>query len=160
MARTLRAVDARSFDAAPWRFVCTEVVRRPPERVFAAIAKDPAGWGEWFPAFDRSGRWTTPGPPGPGSRRTMRMAGVTYEETILEWEEPTLFSFRVDRASLPLARAFAERYRVASHEAGSVVQWVVVLEPGLALRPLARFGRGVLAPIFARAMRNLEEYLG
>jgi hypothetical protein len=155
----LRPVEAGFFEDAPQRFVCTEVVRHPPERVFTAIATDPAGWGDWYSGFDHSGRWTTPAPHGPGSHRTVRMARVTYEETILEWEPGRRFGFRVDRASVPLARAFAESYRTSPHDAGSIVQWVIAVDPGPALKPFMRLAPRVFTGLFARAMTGLEATL-
>jgi hypothetical protein len=155
----LRPVGAGFFGDAPHRFVSTEIVRRPPERVFAAIAEDPAGWGDWYRGFDHSGHWTTSGPPGVGSRRTVRMAGVTYEETIVEWEQDRRFSFRVDRAGLPLARAFAESYRIASHEAGTIAQWLVAIDPGPVLKPFLGLAPGIFAGLWARAMAELERTL-
>ena len=155
----LQPVDAGFFESAPRRFVCTEVVRRPPEAVFAAVAEDPAGWGDWYPGFDHSGHWTSDQHGGVGSRRTVRMARVTYEETILEWDPPHRFSFRVDRASTPLANAFGEVYAVTPHEAGSVVQWTLAIDPKAPIRPFLRFGQPVLDTLFSRAMANLERRL-
>ena len=155
----LRPVDASFFENAPQRFVCTEIVRHPPEKVFAAIAENPAGWGDWYRGFDHSGHWTTPGPPGLGSRRTVRMRRVTYEETILEWEQDRRFGFRVDRASVPLARAFGESYTMNPHEAGTISQWVIAIDPGPAMKPFMRLAPRIFDGLWSRAMAQLEQLL-
>ena len=159
MPSDLRAVDIDFLATAPFRFVFTSQIARPPERVFEAIAERPESWGDWYPGFDHSGHWTSDQHGGVGSRRTVRMARVTYEETILEWDPPHRFSFRVDRAAPPLANAFGEVYAVTPHEAGSVVQWTLAIDPKAPIRPFLRFGQPVLDTLFGRAMANLERRL-
>ncbi len=155
----LRAVGPEFYATAPYRFRSSAVVRRPPERVFDAIGPDPARWGDWFPGFDHSGRWLTAGDPGTGSRRVVRMAGVTYEETILAWEPPHRFAFRLDRAAAPLAYALAEDYRVGSHPSGSTLEWTFALDPRPVLKPMIRLMDPVLARLLRRMAANLERRL-
>lgn len=81
------AVDLDFLATAPIRLRATVNVGRPPSEVFAALAHDPANWGEFFPGFDRSGRWQTPGPHGVGSRYSKRLIGITIEESVLVWDE-------------------------------------------------------------------------
>ena len=135
------------FDNAP------QVVRRyahvaaARERVFAAVATDPAGWGRWFPGFSDDGHWETPPPHGVGSVRSVRSFGVRFSETILAWDDNERWAFRVDRASFPLAKAFAEDYRFSDDGSGTMVSWTVAMDPGLGLRlgsPLLPFGFGLL----------------
>src|SRR5579864_727206 len=121
MARDLQAVGIDFFETAPYRFVNEAVVRHPPERVFDAIANDPAGWGDWFPGFDHSGHWISDGPPGSGSRREVRVSRIVYQETILAWEPPHRFAFRVDRMGMATAKALAENYRISPHPDGSML---------------------------------------
>src|SRR4051812_32125524 len=90
------AVDLGYVDTAPTRLNFTARIGRPKGEVFAALAHDPANWGEFFPGFDRTGRYETPAPYGVGSRRVARFTGIKFEETILAWEEGARWSFRVD----------------------------------------------------------------
>lgn len=143
------------FGAAPHRFRHAAVVHRPPERLFAALAGDPAGWGDWFPGFDHSGRWLTPDPPGPGSRRAVRMAGISYEETILAYDPPSRFAFRLDRASVPMAYALAEDYRISGDAAGSTLEWTFAVDP----RPLMRPALPLLDPVLGRLLRRVAANL-
>lgn len=157
----MRPVGTDFFDTAPYRFTATEAVGHPAEQVFEAISADPAGWGDWCPGFSHGGRWLTPPPHGPGSRRLVRMAGIAYEERILVWEPPGRWAFRVERAGAPLAYALAEDYRVTpAGTARAEVRWTFALDPrGLLRRGPARLGSGrfdpVLAAVFRRAMSNL-----
>lgn len=155
----LRAVGPDFYESAPYRFRHSVVVRRAPERLFDAIARDPAGWGDWFPGFDHRGRWLTDGPPGEGSRRAVRMAGVTYEETILAWDPPRRFAFRLDRSAAPLAHALAEDYRVEPHPSGSTLEWTFAVDPRAVLRPLTPLLDPVLSRILRRLAANLERHL-
>jgi hypothetical protein len=104
------AVDLDFLNTAPIRVGVAGSVARPPSEVFAAVAHDPANWGEFFPGFDKTGRYHTPVPHGVGARRTMRFTGVKFEETILAWDEGARWAFRVDSAQAPVFDAFVEDY--------------------------------------------------
>ena len=157
--RDLRAVSADFLETAPCRFVESAVIRQSPERVFGALA-DPAAWGDWFPGFDHSGQWTTEPPPATGSRRIVRVARATFEETIIAWEAPSRFAFRVDRAAMPVARALAEDYRIAAHPDGSVLEWTFAIDPRSVMRPLVSLYRPVMRRVFKKAAANLDRHLG
>ena len=155
----LRAVDLDFFDTAPHRFTHTAVIARPVERVFEAIGPDPARWGDWFPGFDHSGHWLTEGPIGTGSRRTVRMARISYDETILAYDPPHRFAFRLDRAAAPMAYALAEDYRISEHPSGSTLEWTFAIDPRPMMRPAARFMDSALARILRKVAANLERQL-
>ncbi len=159
MAWDMRPVDLEFFDTAPHRFVATEIVHQPGDRVFAAIADDPAGWGTWFPGFSRAGRYVTPPPHGVGSTREVAMGGVHYVETVLAWEPPFRWAFYVARAGLPLAAALAEDYRVAPHGDHSVVQATLAIDPRPVGRPLMPLAKFAVPVVFRRAFSNLGAHL-
>lgn len=159
MAWDMRAVGPEFLDTAARRFTYRTVIRRPPERVFDAIARHPEALGDWYPGFDLTGRWLSEGEPGAGSRRRVRMARVTYEETVLAWEPPRLFAFRVDRATLPLAHALAEGYRIGPHPSGATLEWVFTIEPRGVLGPLLGRADPLLSRLFRRSSANLEDHL-
>lgn len=135
------------------------MIRRPPERLFDAIATDPAGWGDWFPGFDHSGHWLSKGPIATGSRRAVRMARITYEETVLSWNRPHRFAFRLDRAAAPLAYALAEDYRVGEHPSGATLEWTFAIDPRPSMRPATRLLDPALGRIFRKVAANLERHL-
>ncbi|MDQ2754471.1 MAG: SRPBCC family protein [Actinomycetota bacterium] len=155
----LDKVGLEFLDHAPHRFVSTGVVRHPPESVFAAIAADPAGW-TWFPGFSDQGRYLTLAPHGAGAIRHVWMAKVGYEETVLVWDEPRRWAFRVDRADLPFARALVENYRVEPRDSGwSEVTWTLAVDPRLPLRPAMPLMGRALARIWDKATLNLTAQL-
>jgi hypothetical protein len=51
------AVDLDFLNTAPKRLHAAVKVGRPPSKVFAAFAHDPANRGEFFPGFDRTGTY-------------------------------------------------------------------------------------------------------
>jgi hypothetical protein len=159
MAWDLRPVGTEFFDDAPHRWSFSRDVGASPARVFNALACDPAGWGTWYPGFSPRGFYTTAAPQRVGSVRRMWMARVRYEESILEWDEPSLWSFRVDSTSLPVAYALAERYRVSESPGGSAVQWTFAIDPRPPVRSASGAMEPVLAALFTRAMANLERRL-
>lgn len=159
MPTNLRPVDLDFFTRAPFRYIATEVVHRPPEAIFEAIASDPSGWGDWFPGFAHAGRYTTPPPHTTGSRRSMRMGGMVYDETVLAWDPARRWAFRVDRASIPFAHALAEDYQISDHRVYSMVQWTFAVDPRAPLRLLTPTLKPVLAALFRRAMTNLSNKL-
>ena len=161
----LRAVDPGFFDTAPYRFTATEIVSQPASDLFAAIAGDPGGWGRWFPGFSSAGRYLTPPPHGPGSRRRVQMAGITYDETVLVWEQPVpgrevgRYSFRVDQAGAPLAHALAEDYRMVDQGTHSTLEWTFAIDPRPVLRPAMPALDPVLTALFRRAATRLDSVL-
>ena len=151
----LETVDLSYFDTAPTIIRCNAHIAAPRPRVFAAIAADPAGWGQWFPGFDRSGRWETPEPHGVGSVRVVRAFGVRFRETVLAWDADERWAFRVDEVRVPMARAFAEDYRLTDDGAGTRLDWTV------ATRAAGMRVAGPLGPqVFQRMLNVAARRLG
>jgi hypothetical protein len=156
----MRPVEVDFFDTARYRYVLTEVIRRPAEQVFDAVAADPAGWGTWYPGFTRKGAYLS-GPQGqPGAIRRVTMGGITYDETILAWETPSRWAFRVDRSTAPLAHALAEDYRFVADGGTTIVQWTFAVDPRRPLRAAMPLAEPVLGTLWRRATGNLERKLG
>jgi hypothetical protein len=159
MPQVLRPVDLDFFEKAPYRYVSSEVIHRPAQAIFEAIAEDPAGWGAWFPGFSGQGRYLSPPPHGVGSRREVSTAGIRFSETILAWEAPHRWAFQVTRTGLPLARALAEDYQISPHGPYSLVQWTFAIDPRPGFEHLMPIARLVLPRLFRRAMTNLSAHL-
>jgi hypothetical protein len=154
---TCEAVDLDYIDIAPIRLHASINVNRPPSEVFAALAHDPANWGEFFPGFDRTGHFHTPAPHGVGSRYTKRAIGITIDESVLVWDEGARLAFRVNSTTAPAFHAWVEDYRCESDgHGGTLLRVDIGGKPRLAFKLAAP----VLQPIFARLMarvgRNLE----
>jgi hypothetical protein len=155
------AVDLDFVDAAPVRLDFAVTVRRRPDEVFAALAHDPANWGEFFPGFDRSGRYVTDAPRGVGSRRAARFTGVEFVETILLWEEGVRWAFRVDSTQAPLFWAAVEDYHFGPDgNDATIVRWTLAYKPRLAFTLVGPVLPRALPLAFNRAGRNLERGRG
>ncbi len=151
------AVDLDFLTTAPVRLTASAHVSRPPSEVFAAFAHDPANWGEFFPGFDRTGRYHTPKPYGVGSRCTKRVIGLKVEETVLGWDEGKCFAFRVDRTSAPAFYAWVEEYRFEpSAGNGTVLHFAIGCKPRLAFKLAKPVLQSAMAFVLRRAARNLE----
>jgi len=158
---TCEAVDLDYLDAAPCRLVTVVDVGRPPSEVFAAFAHDPSNWGRFYPGFSKTGRYDTPAPHGVGSRRTARFVGITFEETILAWDEGARWAFRGDRVQAPLFDAFIEDYRFESQGSASTrLRWTVAYQPRLAFKLARPLLPSTFALLLNRAGRNLERAAG
>jgi hypothetical protein len=151
------AVDLDFLTTAPKRLGATVRVNRPPGEVFAAFAHDPASWGEFFPGFDTTGSYHSPGPHGVGSRCTKRVIGIKVDETVLAWDEGARFAFRVDAAAIPAFHAWVEDYHFEPDEDGSTLVHVAMgSKPRLAFKLAAPLLPRALPLVLARAAHNLE----
>ena len=154
---TCEAVGLDYLDTAPIRLYASVNVNRPPSEVFAALAHDPANWGEFFPGFDRTGRWQTPGPHGVGSRYTKRFIGITIEESVLVWDEGARLAFRVVGTTAPAFHAWVEDYRCESAgHGGTLLRVAIGGKPRLAFKLAAPVLPRALTLVLTRAGHNLE----
>jgi uncharacterized protein YndB with AHSA1/START domain len=154
----LRAEDLAFLDRAPKRWDFEEPVAAPPEAVFDAISADPSTW-TWFPGLSRDAKYHGDAPHGVGSKREVSMAGTTYRETILAWDPPVRWAYRVDECSAPIARALVEDWVIAPEGAGSVVRWTFTIDPRALFTAGLPVAGKLMGSLFAKAMRNLSEQL-
>ena len=159
MPKHLQPVGPEFFEAAPYRTVRTASIAAPPAAVFAALADDPAGWGEWFPGFTRTGRFLSGPPHGVGSERAMRLGGVDLVETVIVREEPTRWAFRVSQGSMPLVRAMAEDYRLAETPTGTDLTWTLALDVAGPTLPTGAAVGTIAGSLVGVAARRLERRL-
>ena len=159
MAFVLRPEEPAFLTTAPVLLTHSAQVRAPRAEVFAALSGDPAGWRTWFPGF-RDGGYDSPAPHGVGSSRWVRVAGAgTYRETIVVWEEPRQWAWRVDATTLPMARALVEDWSLDEVAEGTQVTWTFAVDPypwfGIGLRAAP----ATLQRVFTTAMQRLEQRL-
>jgi Polyketide cyclase / dehydrase and lipid transport len=153
----LRPVDVDFFETATQRFVLTEPVHAPPERVFAAISADPSTWS-WFEGVHDAGYGSAP-PHGVGTARAIKMGDDIYRETIIAWDEPVRWAYRVDETTAPIFGALAEDWRIRADGDGSIVEWTFAFDPtaeGEAVLPVLP---EMLAAVFRGAMQGLDAHL-
>jgi len=154
---TLRPVDLSFLDTAPRRWTFEAKLAASPSAVFDAISGDPGAW-TWFPGMT-SGAYEGEGPHGVGSRRFIRQGPSLYRESILAWDTPRRWVYRVDETTFPMAHALVEEWVIEPAGPGSLVRWRFAIEPRalfIAVLPVAGNGMG---SVFRRAMRNLDRML-
>jgi hypothetical protein len=157
MAHRLRTVDLDFLNTAPHRFVFEATVSASKEAVFGAISADPSTW-TWWPGHDE-GRYESPEPHGVGSRRHMRMGDSWYRETILAWDEPTRWAYRVDESADALVNALVEEWVVEGDGERSIVRWTFAVEPGADMEAAISGAKTMIGDMFDQAMTNLGERL-
>jgi uncharacterized protein YndB with AHSA1/START domain len=153
MPHSLRTVDLDFLNTAPIRFVFEADVAAPQADVFAAISADPSTW-TWWPGHDEGSYESLP-PHGVGSRRHMRMGDSWYRETILAWEEPTRWAYRVDESADPMLEALVEEWTVEGDGNRSTVRWTFAVEPGADVAERFPAAKPVIGDMFDQAMANL-----
>ena len=152
----LRPVDLDFVRTAPLRMVFETTVPVDRARVFHAVGVDAAGWKDWYPGFSGG---SYDGAPGVGARRVIRYRGVGFDETILAFDEPSRWTFRVDSATVPIAKALVEEWTFDEHTDGTLARWTFCAEPGPLLRVLGPLQERYQARLFRRAMANLTARL-
>ncbi len=153
----LRPVGLEFLEEAPTRLEFEAEVRAPAPVVFGAISADPSTW-TWFPGISE-GSYTSAAPHGEGSIRQVRMGDSSYRETILAWEEPWRWAYRVDETTDDLAAAMAEDWVVEERDETVVVHWTLAVDPAPGFLQDIETVRKVIGEVFSTAMRNLGEHL-
>ena len=155
----LRAADADFAQRARVVLRFSGAVAAPVESVFGAVSGDPAAWRHWFPGV-LDGAYDSPPPHGFGSQRHVRVRGAgTYRETIVRWDAPRRWAFRVDRTTLPLASALLEEWTVEPAADGSRLTWTFAVDPTPLFRAALAAQPRALGHVFDRAVRRLGAHL-
>jgi hypothetical protein len=142
---------------APVRFDYVAPLPAPPATVFGAISADPSTW-TWFPGL-ADARYESAPPFGVGTIRSVVMDGVAYRETLLAWDEPSRWAYRVDESSDATFRALAEDWVVAAEGLGSTLTWTFAVDPQPDLLELIRGARDVIGGVFLGAMDSFAAHL-
>jgi uncharacterized protein YndB with AHSA1/START domain len=152
----LRPVGLEFLDTASMRVDIEITTSLSQETVWKAFV-DPTTWKSWFPGVVEADYLPQDRPFGVGSIRTANVEGQLFEETILAWDEPYRWTYRIDRCTAELASAQVESTELAAHgDGGTMVRWILASDPceGLLL------ARDILPEILERrlseALRNLE----
>ncbi len=153
----LRSVELDFLDTAPVRFDYEAALPAPPARVFAAISADPATW-TWFPGL-ADARYESARPHGIGTKRSVVMNGVRYRETILAWDPPTRWAYRVDESSDATFAALAEDWVIEPGTNGAVLRWRFAVDPQPDLVDLIAGAREMIGGVWSAAMVALAAQL-
>lgn len=154
----LRPEGLDFLDTAPrrWRFA-NPVAARPAD-VFAAISADPSTWTAWFPVLS-AGHYEGDKPPGVGTGREIKLRGTTYRETILAWDAPHRWAYRVDETTVPMAHRLVEEWTVEPDGTGSILGWTFAIDPRPLFVPGIPFAGFVMGRLMRRAAQNLSRHL-
>ncbi|MDJ0676625.1 MAG: SRPBCC family protein [Calothrix sp. MO_167.B42] len=153
-----RPVDIDFFERAPVRFVNQVELDASPTDVFT-IFEDAEAWAEWLEIIVNL-QWTSPKPHGVGTTRTVKGKFLTVNEYFFVWEQNKRFAFYFTEASLPLAQAFAEDFRL--EDLGNnrcKFIYTVCLEPNLLMGLGGPFIRKYYEELFHKATQNLAKYV-
>ena len=150
----MREVGLEFLEEAPRITVVECDVALPRQEVWDAVV-DPPSWPEWFPGV-RSAAYLGEPPYGVGTTRVADVGGHLMEETMLAWDEGRRWAYRIDRTTLPLAKAQLECTELEDRGSGTRLRWTLATHPGILLWLTGPFFRGTVQRLLERAMRNLE----
>jgi carbon monoxide dehydrogenase subunit G len=143
---------------APRRWTFSAPVAARPAEVFAALCADPSTWVAWFPGLS-AGHYEGDQPPGLGSGREVTVGRTRYRETVIAWDAPRQWAYRVDETTAPMANALVEVWDVAPDGDDSVVSWTFAIDPRPLFAAVTPLASPVMGALFRRAMRNLSRRL-
>lgn len=153
--RVMPPITLADFDAASFRFEGTGTFSCTPARLFEELG-EPARWTSWFPLMRRA-RWTSDATARAGAEREVSIVGFgRFRETILEFRPGERFAFTMIASTSPLARTMGEDYRLTALGDRTRLDWTLVASPTSVGRFVMPMMPRILAPIWRRAVRNLE----
>jgi uncharacterized protein YndB with AHSA1/START domain len=154
----LRPVTPEYLDAAPVRLVAAARLAAPPEALFRALTEDCSTWPLWFPEVTRAG-YTGPPPYGPGAGRAVRLrGGAHFVESVLLWERPHRFVYRVEQVNFPGAHAWLEEWRLDPAGPGTDARYTLAFDVSRPLEWAARALRPVVVRSLQRALHGLDAF--
>lgn len=154
----LQPVGLDFLETAPHRFEFEEPLAAPCAAVFAAISADPSTWS-WFPGIE-DGTYEGEEPPGIGTRRWVRIGGVKYRETVLAWDDPHRWAYRVDETSGPVFAALLEDWVIEPADRDTTtLRWTFAFDPLPETAELLVGARELIGTTFRDAVRGLDARL-
>ena len=162
MGKRLRPVTAEFLERAPTRLVFVSQLTAEPEQVFHELTEDPSTWPLWFTSI-RSAAWTGPPPYGVAAGRAVTLrGGAHFVESVVVWDEPRRFVYRVEQTNVPGVLAWMEEWLLApSANGGTVLRFTIAVDATTAVRATVRLARpGVARSVHAAAARLDARCLG
>jgi len=87
------------------------------------------------------------------------MGESQYRETILAWDEPTRWAYRVDESADALIDALLEEWVVEGDGDRSTVRWTFAVDPGADMQAALPAAEEMIGGMFDQAMANLAARL-
>jgi uncharacterized protein YndB with AHSA1/START domain len=150
MANLLRPVTAGFVEDAPTRLVFENTLRAEPESIFRELTEDAATVPLWFKPV-RSAAYTGPPPYGPGAGRAVTLrGGVHFVESVVVWEEPRRFVYRVEQTNAPGVHAWIEEWLLEpAPGGGTLLRFTMAFDAAPIVSAVMRLAR----PGVARSVR-------
>ena len=155
----MKPVGLEYLEQAPSLWTMEATVAAPRQAVWDAFADTPS-WKHWFPHVEEASYDGAP-PYGVGTIRRSNVAGALHEETMLVWDEPTRWGYRVDRATEQLSTAQVEINEFSDAGDGTLVRWIIACDPlpGFTFLAGERPMEAFLGELHDETMSRLEAYL-
>ena len=142
---------------APYRIVNSIELPILPSQLFDVLT-DVDAWPQWFEVITRAA-WTSAGPHGIGSTRTIVMRGdVAATEQFLAWKPNSHLIFRFNDCSNPNVRASAEEYRIEPTTDGCRLTWTMAQNPVGASWLMGILIRRIMNRTYRNALVELQRY--
>jgi uncharacterized protein YndB with AHSA1/START domain len=152
----LRPVGLEFLEDAPLK-VAIEVRSSLPRATVWEAFVDPTTWVDWFPGVEAADYPKDDAPYGVGTIRTATVSGQLFEETILAWDEPTRWTYRIDRCTAPLASAQVESTELEeTQDGGTCVRWILASDPSPQFAAASDALPAILEGRLSDALRGLE----
>jgi hypothetical protein len=87
------------------------------------------------------------------------MGDARYRETILVWDEPSRWAYRVDQTVDSLIDALVEDWVIEGDGDRSTVRWTFAVEPGPEFEAAISTAEAMIGDAFRQAMANLSAQL-
>jgi hypothetical protein len=161
MAKRLRPVTAEFLTEAPTRLVSGALMRAEPAAVFAELTDDASTWPLWYREI-RSAAYTGPPPYGVGAGRAVTLrGGARFVESVIAWEQPVRFVYRVEETNVPGVRAWAEEWLLTpTAGGGTALGFTIAVDAAPAVRAVLLPARPGVARSVRRAAARLDARCG
>ena len=157
MGVRLSPVTTEFLQSAPLRIVVTQRLGASREALFRALTDDASTWPQWWREITRAS-YTGPGPYNVGAGRSVSLrGGVRFVESVLVWDEPERFVYRIEETNVPGAHAWMEEWLLTDDQAsGTTVRFTIAIEGHAALELPLQAVRPMVMRSIRKAMRRLD----
>ncbi len=147
-------VGMEFLDNAKLKFVVEAMTHLPRQKVWDAFA-NPNTWQHWFPKVECV-FYSGATPYGVGTTRRSIVDGILYDETMLVWEEPRRWGYRINKATFAIAKAQLEITEFEAIASGTRVRWTLACD-SLYEMDKKSFG-AILENLLKEAIDGLDKY--
>ncbi|MBF9068498.1 SRPBCC family protein [Streptacidiphilus fuscans] len=148
------------LESAPVRVVAEERLTSGPDALFRELTDDASTWPSWFGAIRRAS-YTGPPPYGVGAGRAVKLVGgIRFVESVLVWEEPRRFVYRIEETNLLGAHAWLEEWLLTPDGDGTSVRFTMAIEGHAMIELPTHAARSLVERSCRTAMHKLDARAG